>query len=469
MNSAALLGAFGRLLVVLAAAHLPPFALALAEADAEAARAFALGAACTLFPGGVLVLVGRGGARRLERRDALTFAVAGWGVAGLFAAVPFMLSGAADFSGSVLEAVSGVTASGLGAIERLDEAPRAILLWRAILQWIGGYATLVFVSVLAPRIALSAPAPEAFRPRPRQVASAAAALYAVLTAAAGAALAAAGAPPLQAACYAMSGISTGGFAAGGGGPAALGHGVEAVLMLTMAAGALNLLGAWRAGAARAGADDTELAPFLAFAAAGAGVVAVVLAGAGGVPVADTAWRGLFAAVSALTTTGFSAGFEAPAPVFVILALAGLALVGGAGGSTAGGLKLRRALLLLRRSRHELERLAHPHRVVPIRVGRVSVSEADMRGVWAFFVLFILFLVVLATILAAHGLGLVSATVLALSALTNTGPLLAEAAAAVPDLAALGWSGDIAIALGMLIGRLEILAFFVVLTPLFWRR
>ena len=285
VNSAALLGAFGRLLVVLAAAHLPPFALALAEADAEAARAFALGAACTLFPGGVLVLVGRGGARRLERRDAITFAVAGWGVAGLFAAVPFMLSGAADFSGSVLEAVSGVTASGLGAIERLDEAPRAILLWRAILQWIGGYATLVFVSVLAPRIALSAPAPEAFRPRPRQVAGAAAALYAVLTAAAGAALAAAGAPPFQAACYAMSGISTGGFAAGGGGPAALGRGVEAVLMLTMAAGALNLLGAWRAGAARAGAvtDDTELVPFLAFAAAGAGVVAVALAGVGGVP------------------------------------------------------------------------------------------------------------------------------------------------------------------------------------------
>ena len=126
-------------------------------------------------------------------------------------------------------------------------------------------------------------------------------------------------------------------------------------------------------------------------------------------------------------------------------------------------------MLLRRSRHELERLAHPHRVVPIRVGRVSVSEADMRGVWAFFVLFILFLVVLATILAAHGLGLASATVLALSALTNTGPLLAEAAAAVPDLAALGWSGDIVIALGMLIGRLEMLAFFVVLTPLFWRR
>ena len=318
-----------------------------------------------------------------------------------------------------------------------------------MLQWLGGYATLVFVVVLAPRIARSGPAPPA-----RRVAARAAAIYLPATAAAAAALALAGAPLLEACCYAMSAVSTGGFAPDDAGPAALGRAAQAVLMLAMIAGALDLPALWRRGAGSA-----ETIPFAALAAVGAGGLALALGGGG-----DAIWRGAFAAVSALTTAGFSAGLESPAPAFVLLALAGLAFVGGAGASTAGGMKLFRARLLVARSRRELERLAHPHRAGP---ARAAADEAAAGAVRAFFALFIGALVVLTLVLAALGQGFEAASILALSALTNTGPLLAEAAGA--DAAALGAAGDIALVLGMLAGRLEILAFFVALALLLRRR
>lgn len=454
---AALSGAFGRLLAALAAAQAAPLALALADSDAAAVRGFALGAGCALFFGGVLVLAGRGGDGRLDRRGAILFAAGGWALAGVFAAPPFLLSGAAaDASGALVEAVSGVTATGLGVIDAPGAAPRAIVLWRAMLQWLGGYATLVFVVVLAPRIARAGPAPPA-----RRVAAAAAAFYAPATGAAAAALFLAGAPLLEACCYAMSAVSTGGFAPDDAGPAALGRGGLAVLALAMTAGALDLPAMWRWAAARSGgrAGSAETPLFAALALAGAGGLALVLGGGG-----EAAQRGAFAALSALTTAGFSAGLESPAPAFAVLALAGLAFVGGAGTSTAGGVKLFRARALLARSRRELERLAHPHRAGP---ARAAADDAAAGAAPAFFALFIAALVVLTLVLAALGQGFEAASILALSALTNTGPLLAEAAGA--DAGALSGAGDIALALGMLAGRLEILALFVALALLVRRR
>lgn len=475
MRAAPLFGAFGRLLLALAAAQLAPLALAAAEADAASARSFAFGAGCALFLGVVLILAGSGREKRLDRRETLFFAVSGWGVAGAFAAIPLALSGVAGgLSNSLAEAVSGVTATGLVVIEDTGAAPRAALLWRAVLQWLGGYATVLFAGALAPQIARVAPAPrprEWTRPGAWRTARAAAAIYASLTAAAAAALALAGAPPFDAVCYAMSAVSTGGFSTSAAGPAALGGGAQAILMLAMIAGALNLLGAWRAGASRAGAlaadAETRLVVFLAL--AGAAGVAAVLSESGGMPPGEAARRALFAAVSALTTTGFPADLPPAAPAFVVLALAGLCLIGGASGSTAGGVKTVRALVLVRQSLHEMRRLAQPHRVAAIRAGRATVSETAMQGVWAFFVTFVLFLIAFTLIMAAHGLSFPDASLLALSALTNSGPLLLETAGAGGAPAALPPSGDLALAAAMLIGRIEVFAFLVVATPLFWRR
>ena len=158
MAVAALFTVLGRILLFLAAAQLPPLVLALAEADAATARGFAVGIVCAVFVGVVLVLIGQGEAGRLGRREAPLLAVAGWTLAAVFAAIPLSLSDAVpDLPGSLLEAMSGVTATGLSVIPSIDDAPRGIVLWRALLQWSGGLATIVFVATLVPRIAEAAP------------------------------------------------------------------------------------------------------------------------------------------------------------------------------------------------------------------------------------------------------------------------------------------------------------------------
>ena len=129
----------------------------------------------------------------------------------------------------------------------------------------------------------------------------------------------------------------------------------------------------------------------------------------------------------------------------------------------------RALLLIRQSARELERLVHPHGVMLIKLGRASVTDATMQSIWAFFVLFVFCLILLAASLSAVGLEFGYALMLALSAMTNCGPVLTQAAGYGGDLANLSDAAKLLVAAGMLVGRLEVFAFLILLTPMFWRR
>jgi trk system potassium uptake protein TrkH len=179
---------------------------------------------------------------------------------------------------------------------------------------------------------------------------------------------------------------------------------------------------------------------------------------------------VFFVVSAATTTGFpSQTSTVTVSVFAFLLLAGLALIGGASASTAGGIKLVRALLLLRQSARELRRLNYPHGIVPVKVGRVAVDDKVMQTVWSFFVLFLFCLILLTITLSATGLNFETALALALSALTNSGPLLSQVTEVKADLADLGTVAKWLLLTGMLVGRLEVFAVLVLLTPVFWQR
>jgi len=125
--------------------------------------------------------------------------------------------------------------------------------------------------------------------------------------------------------------------------------------------------------------------------------------------------------------------------------------------------------LIRQSARELERLVHPHGVMLIKLGRTSVTDAAMQSIWAFFVLFLFCLILLAAALSAVGLEFGHALVMALSAMANCGPVLLQAAGMGGDLAGLSDAARLLIALGMLVGRLEIFALLILLTPMFWNR
>jgi trk system potassium uptake protein TrkH len=478
-----LLGILGTLLVGFAATQALPLAVALALGERGSTLAFALSAGAALFFGVVLVIAGAGARRPVTRRDAMVLTVAAWFVLAAFGALPFAFGGAVSgYSRALFEAMSGLTTTGLSAIDNLAAIDRSILLWRALLQWLGGYATVLFAAALVPQVALVAPgggaeptsrrAGEAFRPRIIQVAGQVGLAYLGLTLLCLFALLAVGLGPLSAASYAMSAISTGGFAPDAAGPRGLGNpAAEAILVVAMVAGAINFLVHWAAVSGRPATylRDPECGFLLVLLAAATALLAVAHTAAGGLSTEKGWWRAVFDAVSAATTTGFGGGAPAPLPVFALLILVGLAVIGGSSVSTAGGIKQTRALLLLRQSARELERLAHPHGVVLVKLGRVSVTDTVMQGVWAFFVLFVFCLIVLSIALSASGLGFAPALVLAASAMANTGPLLAESAGIGGTLGALPETAHWLLTAGMLVGRLEVFAVLVLLTPLFWQR
>lgn len=483
MAVATLFRLIGILLVILAVAQTVPLFVAFALEEAAGVPAFALGAGVCLFFGVILVMVGTGGSGKFGRREAVVLAVSAWLLLPVFAAVPIAASGAADrLSGAVLEAISGLTTTGLTMFANIDEVARSVVVWRALLQWLGGLATIMFAVSLVPQIGVelqSRPSgsdahahARSIRPRLRQVGPAVAATYAGLTVLCLIGLLVAGMPVLDAACYAMAVMSTGGFVPNAGGPLAYGStAVLPILIVGMLAGAISFTMHWAAASGRPATyfRDPETGFLLLLVAAGTAIVFIVLAAVPGQGLGNGFTEALWQVVSAATTTGFAGVGTSTAPVFVILMLAGFALIGGASLSTSGGIKLMRALLLVRQSARELERLVHPHGVMLIKLGRASVTDAAMQNIWAFFVLFIFCLIVLAAGLSAVGLSFDHGLVMALSALTNSGPVLLHAAGFATDMAGLSETGRAIVAIGMLVGRLEIFALLILVSPMFWKR
>ncbi len=482
MAVASLFRFFGFLLIVLSIAQLVPLAVAFALDEPTGIVAFGLSAGVSVFFGVVLVIAGTGGSRKFGRREAVVLAVGAWLLLSMFAAVPLVVGEpTGGLAGALVEATSGLTTTGLTIFGDPGAVARSTVVWRALLQWIGGLATVLFAAALVPQIGLVAPTgsfgadasgyTDSFRPRLRQIAPAVAATYAGLTFLCLIGLLASGLPLLDAACYAMSVISTGGFVPNTGGPMAYGNdGMLLVLVVGMLVGAVSFTLHWAATSRPAAyLKDPETGFLLLLVAAGTAIVFVVLAATPGLASGGRPLYALFEVLSAASTTGFSDPGQGHVPVFVIILLAGFALVGGASASTAGGLKLMRALLLIRQSARELERLVHPHGVMLIKLGRASVTDATMQSIWAFFVLFIFCLILLAAVLSAMGLEFDHALVLALSAMANCGPVLLQAAGYGGDLAILSDSAKLLVAAGMLVGRLEVFSLLVLLTPMFWKR
>jgi trk system potassium uptake protein len=483
MVSAPILKFLGLLLIAFAGLECLPLALALGEGESLAVAGFSLGAGAALFFGVAFFIVGRDAGRGIDRRQALALTVLAWISLAMFGAIPIFHSGAAEtYAMAMLEAMSGLTTTGLTVFADPGTLERSIVLWRAILQWLGGLATLLFAVALAPSLSMSTDvvanvgrrrgqAP--FRPQFAQALKIVAITYIALTTFCLVALVLSGLPPFLALCYALATLSTGGFTPNSGGPAGLGNAMaEVVLIVFMLAGAMNFLVHWAAmnGRRHVYRRDPELAFWLLLLGIAAALLWLAQISGGSAGTLAGLREAIFAVVSAASTTGFP-GQAAPVamPVFVLLLLAGLALIGGASASTAGGIKLMRALLLLRQSARELQRLNHPHGVVLVKVGHAAVDDKVMQMVWSFFVLFVLSLIFMTIGLSATGLDFAEALMLALSALTNTGPLLTQVAQVKAGLGDLGNVAHWLLSAGMLVGRLEVFAVLVLLTPVFWQR
>ena len=471
----------GLLLVVLAAAMGVPLVLDLAAHGGTEASAFAASLAITGFFGAALAFSGKGsGHFGLGARQAFLFAATGTALAALFGALPLVLgSRHLSYTDAVFEAVSGVTTTGATVMTGLDQAPAAILLWRALLQWLGGAGLIVAALALLPMLRIGGM--QIFRvensgktdkaaPRLPRLVGRLLMVYLCLSAIMAIALKLTGMSALQAVCHAMSGLSTGGFSTSDRSLGAFSDGARWVCAVGMMIGGCSLslfISRWRGKRWRI-LRDTQVRWY----------VATML----GFTLALTFWywavdskhplaafqHAGFQAVSTISTTGFRLSDDQGWGGFPQVAIFVMSFIGGCTGSAAGGIKIFRYEVLFAVSRLHVARMLYPHGVFSVTFNKLRLPEAVLRSVLGFFMLYFSCFAALAIGLAAVGMDPLSSLSAAAAALGNVGRGIGPVVGVAGGWALLPVAAKWLLSLGMLAGRLELVPLLLPFFPGFWK-
>ncbi len=480
MQPLLLLRLIGRILVMIGLFMLIPFAYALAVAD-PTARAFGWSAAHALVAGWLLGRIRAD--EELEPRTAIAVVTLGWAAAGVAGALPFWFAGVfPHWADALFESVSGFSTTGATVMMDLDHQPRALLLWRSLLQWLGGMGIIVlFVSVF-PRLGMGSqqlfraevpgPAPEKLLPRVAESGRMLWVIYLALTAAAALLLLGTGVSGFDAVNHALTAVATGGYSTHDASVAAWNNPLaEWVLILFMFLGGTNFVLQYRLfrhGDWRTAAGDREFWTYAGLLAAASLAIAVDLHLETGSGLGGSLRPAVFQAVSVMTTTGYTSEAYTLWPALSQAVLFVLMWVGGSAGSTSGGPKVIRLLVLVKHGLKEINQVLHPRAVQIVRIGDRPVSERVFAAVAGFVFLYLTAWFVSVVVLAATGLDVVTATSAAIASLGNIGPGFG-AIGPGHTFAPLPAAAKLYLSFLMIVGRLEVLFVLVLFHPAFWER
>ena len=418
----------------------------------------------------------------LRLRDGFFIVTFIWIVASLATALPFWIGiDGHSYADAVFEAVSGLTTTGATTIVGLDTMPKSILLYRALLNFIGGMGIVILAVAILPmlkvggmqlfRAETTGPQKDSkLTPRIADTAKALWIVYVGLNIFCVAAYWLCGMNLFDAVCHAMATIATGGF---GNYDASFGYWDSSLLDAT--ATVFMLLGgmsfglhwyAWKRATLNHYAADSELRTYIAIVVVIVIVVAAILWWSAEF---SGPWQSLrhaaFQVVSNITTTGFTTSGFVQWPGMLPLLLIMVAFVGGCAGSTAGGMKVARVQMVVRQGLREIRQLVHPKGQFLVKVGSKRVSESIVISVGGFCALYLLSFLIMTLLLNATGVDVVTAFSAIATCINNLGPGLGEVAVhfrSMSDFAM--WLCSFA----MILGRLEVFTVLVLLTPFFWR-
>ena len=483
MSFAAVQRILGLLLTVFSFTLVPPFVVALVTRDGAAA-AFASAFALTLSIGFISWLPVRSIRRELRLRDGFVVVVMFWTVLSTIGALPFILADDPHLSitDAMFESISGLTTTGATVITHLEVLPKSILYYRQQLQWLGGMGIIVLAVAVLPMLGIGGmqlyraetPGPmkdSKLTPRITETAKALWYIYLSLTIVCGFAYWLAGMSAFDAVGHAFSTVAIGGFSTH---DASIGYFnssvIDMIAVVFMFLAGVNfslhfvafrhrsISGYWR---------DSE---FRFYTLLLSSVILVTVLGLYFTQTYDR-WQdallnGLFQAVSIGTTAGFTTAEFYNWPGFIAIALLFSSFVGGCAGSTGGGIKVIRLLLLVKQGLREITRLVHPSAQIPVRIGSKTVDSRVVEAVWGFFALYVASFTVMYLALAATGLDLMTAFSAVAASINNLGPGLGGVGAHYADMHD---PGKWILCFAMLLGRLEIFTLLVLLTPAFWRK
>ncbi|PSL18843.1 TrkH family potassium uptake protein [Shimia abyssi] len=442
---------------------------------------FFLSAVVTILVGGLVSLSchnGRGDRLSLQQTFLLTTGV--WLALPFFGALPFMVGETeARFVDAVFEAMSGLTTTGSTVFSNLEELPRGILLWRGLLQWLGGIGIIVVAMVFLPELRVGGM--QIFRsegfdtfgkilPRATEISSRISVIYLALTIACAICYVATGMSAFDAVVHAMTTLATGGFANYDASFGAFSQGTEYVAVVFMLLAALPFVRFVQltAGTAKPLVKDTQIRAFLATAL----VIVVMLAAwqflVNGMRDEESLRKVMFNSVSLLTGTGYASTDYMIWGGFPVAVLFFTGLIGGCAGSTACSIKVFRYQLLFASIKAQLLKIQHPSGVFTARYQGRKIEEDVLGSVMSFFVFFTVTLGGLAVLLSMTGLDLTTSVSGAAAALANIGPGMGDIIGPSGNFATLNDAAKWLLTVGMLIGRLELLAVYVLFTVQFWR-
>ncbi|CAA6820294.1 MAG: Potassium uptake protein TrkH [uncultured Thiotrichaceae bacterium] len=421
----------------------------------------------------------------LRLREGFLIVVLFWVVLGLSGAVPFMLIDNFDisFSDAVFESVSGLTTTGATVIDSLDSLPRSLAFYRQELQWLGGMGIIVLAVAILPILGVGGmqlyraetPGPmkdSKLTPRITETAKLLWYIYLALTILCAVAYWLAGMDWFDAVSHSFSTVAIGGFSPHDSSMAFFNNPmIEAVAIVFMLLAGVNFslhFIAWRNLSLQGYFRDSEFRMYILIMFL---LSVVTISYLGGQRTSDMTWvetirHGLFQVVSIATTTGFTTTNYSNWPGFLPVLLLFASFVGGCAGSTAGGMKVIRFLLLVKQGGREVTRLMHPSARITVKINRQPLPENVVEAVWGFFAVYIAVFVVFMLGLLAVGHDQVTAFSAVAATLNNLGPGLGDVAQnykSMDDFSKL-W-----LCLAMLMGRLELFTMLVILTPAFWRR
>ena len=435
----------------------------------------------TLFVGAILYLSNRDSTtEHLELRQAFLLTNSAWISIALFGSLPFLLSEIdMSFTDAIFESTSGITTTGATVINNLEATSHGILIWRALLQWLGGVGIIVMALAVLPMLSIggmqlfkteSYETPDKVVPKAASFAAGISIVYITLTVIWALMLWVAGMPIFDSIAHAMTTLATGGYSTRSDSLAAFNSSsIEIIVIFGMIVGSLpfvHYLAITKKGLKNLFKDD-QVKLFLTLIVFVVLIVSIYL-NLNDIPFLEALRLASFNVISIITGTGFGTsdfnnwgGF--PTTILLILMF-----IGGCAGSTTCGLRMARIQVLVANAKAQISKLIRPHAVVVSYYNQKPIPENVAESVMGFFFLYIISFAVIACLLGGLGLDLITAISGAASAIGNVGPGLGDIIGPSGTYQSIPELGKLFLCAGMILGRLEIFAILVMFSPLFWK-
>jgi trk system potassium uptake protein TrkH len=441
---------------------------------------FVTGSIITFLIGSVCYFAGETSGGSINRKDALAVVAIGWTTFGILGAIPFMLERALlNPVDAFFESVSGFTTTGSTVIVDIEKLSYGLLYWRSLIQWLGGMGIIVLFIAVLPHLGIGVrqlfrsevpgPIKEGLKPKLKETASILWKIYVGITLAEASLLYLAGMDPFDAVCHSLTTMATGGYSTKNTSIAYFNNYMfDVIIIVFMLFAGVNfgLYYQVAIGNFKKAVKNSEFKAYLVILLVSGLLISISIYGRHD-SVAQALRHGYFQAVSIGTTTGYTTDNFDLYPSFSRILLVILMFIGASAGSTGGGMKVSRIMVLVKAAYYEVYQTFRPQVVVSLKIGKSVIPGEVVKSIFAFFVIFILIFVIGSLFLAALGLDLDTAFSATIAALGNIGPGLAGVGA-TRNFAHIPHAGKIFLAVTMILGRLELFTILVLFSPKFWK-